>query len=71
MAVVIVNSRQVSPVNSFLSLVDKFDHPTGRIVTQGLDFNDFFFYQDHLTNPTWRGEPSLIFSGTHKAGQEY
>ena len=68
MEVVIVNSRQVSPVNSFLSLVDKFDHPTGRIVTQGLDFNDFFFYQDHLTNQTWRVESSLIFSGIHKAG---
>ena len=52
MAVVIVNSPQVSLVNSLLSSVDKFDHPTGRIVTQGLDFNDFFFYQDHLTNQT-------------------
>ena len=44
MAVVIINSRQVPTVNSFLGLVDKFDHPTSRIVTQGLDFDDFFVY---------------------------
>ena len=40
MAAVIVNFRQVSPVNSFLGLVDKFDHPTGRTTAQGLDFDD-------------------------------
>ena len=49
MAVVIINSRQVSPVDSFLGLVDKFDHPTGRTVAQGLDFDDSFVYQNHLT----------------------
>ena len=37
MAVGIVNSRQVSPVDFFLGLVDKFDHPTGRTAAQGLD----------------------------------
>ena len=40
MAAVIVNFRQVSPVNSFFGLVDKFDHPTGRTTAQGLDFDD-------------------------------
>ena len=49
MAVVIINSRQVPTVNSFLGLVDKFDHPTGRTVAQGLDFDNSFVYQDHLT----------------------
>ena len=41
MAVVIINSRQVSPVDFFLGLVDKFDHPTGRTIAQGLDFDNF------------------------------
>ena len=50
MGVVIINLRQVSPVDSFLGLVDKFDHPTGRTVAQGLDFDDSFVYQNHLTN---------------------
>ena len=68
MAVVIINSRQVSPVDSFLGLVDKFDHPTGRTVAQGLDFDDFLVYQNHLTNRINRAEWSLIFSGIHKAG---
>ena len=49
MGVVIINLRQVSPVDSFLGLVDKFDHPTGRTVAQGLDFDNSFVYQDHLT----------------------
>ena len=49
MGVVIINLRQVSPVDSFLGLVDKFDHPTGRTVAQGLDFDDSFVYQNHLT----------------------
>ena len=40
MAAVIVNFRQVSPVNSFLGLVDEFDHPTSRTIAQGLDFDD-------------------------------
>ena len=68
MAVVIINSHQVSPVDSFLGLVDKFDHPTGRTVAQGLDFDDFLVYQNHLTNRINRAEWSLIFSGIHKAG---
>ena len=50
MAVGIINSRQVSPVDFFLGLVDKFDHPTGRTIAQGLDFDDFLVYQNHLTN---------------------
>ena len=50
MAVGIVNSRQISPVDFFLGLVDKFDHPTGRTIAQGLDFEDFLIYQNHLTN---------------------
>ena len=49
MAAVIVNFRQVSPVDFFLGLVDKFDHPTSRTVAQGLDFDESFVYQDHLT----------------------
>ena len=49
MVAVIVNFRQVSPVDSFLGLVDKFDHPTGRTVAQGLDFDNSFVYQNHLT----------------------
>ena len=68
MAVVIINSRQVSPVDSFLGLVDKFDHPTGRTVAQGLDFDDFLVYQNHLTNRINRAESSLIFYSIHKAG---
>ena len=50
MAVGIVNSRQISPVDFFLGLVDKFDHPTGRTIAQGLDFDNFLGYQKHLTN---------------------
>ena len=61
MAVVIINSRQVSPVDSFLGLVDKFDHPTGRTVAQGLDFDDFLVYQNHLTNRIQRVESSLWY----------
>ena len=68
MAVGIVNSRQISPVDFFLGLVDKFDHPTGRTIAQGLDFDDFLVYQNHLTNRIQRAESSLIFSGIHKAG---
>ena len=40
MAAVIVNFCQVSPVDSFLGLVDEFDHPTSRTIAQGLDFDD-------------------------------
>ena len=68
MAAVIVNFLQVSPVDSFLGLVDKFDHPTGRTIAQGLDFDDFLVYQNHLTNRIQRVELSLIFSGICKAG---
>ena len=68
MAVGIINSRQISPVDFFLGLVDKFDHPTGRTIDQGLDFDNFLVYQDHLTNRIQRAESSLIFSGIHKAG---
>ena len=48
MAVVIINSRKVSPVDFFLGLLDKFDHPTSRTVAQGLDFDESFVYRDHL-----------------------
>ena len=60
MAVVIINSRQVSPVDFFLGLVDKFDHPTGRTIAQGLDFDDFLVYQDHLTDRIQRVESVLL-----------
>ena len=40
MMVGIVNSRQNSPVDFFLGLVDKFDHPTGRTNAQGWDFDN-------------------------------
>ena len=68
MAGVIINSRKVSPVDFFLGLLDKFDHPTGRTIVQWLDFDYFLVYQDHLTNRIQRAESSLIFSGIHKAG---
>ena len=68
MAVGIINSRQISLVDFFLGLVDKFDHPTGRTIAQGLDFDDFLIYQNHLTNRIQRAESSLIFSGIHEAG---
>ena len=42
MAAVIVNFRQVSPVNFWFGLVDKFDHPTSRTVAQGLEFDESF-----------------------------
>ena len=60
MAVGIVNSRQVSPVDFFFGLVDKFDHPTGRTIAQGLDFDNLIVYQNHLTNRIQRAESSLI-----------
>ena len=60
MAVGIINSRQVSPVDFFLGLVDKFDHPTGRTIAQGLDFDDFLVYQDHLTDRIQRVESVLL-----------
>ena len=68
MAVGIINSRQISPVDFFLGLVDKFDHPTGRTIAQGLYFDDFLGYQNHLTNRIQRVESPLIFSGIQKAG---
>ena len=46
---IIVNFRQVSPVDLFLGLIDKFDRPTSRTDVQGLDFDNSFVYQDHLT----------------------
>ena len=61
MAVGIINSRQVSPVDFFLGLVDKFDHPTGRTIAQGLDFDNFLVYQNHLTNRIQRVELSLWY----------
>ena len=64
----IVNFRQISPVDFFLGLIDKFDHPTGKTIAQGLDFDDFLVYQNHLTNQIQHVESSLIFSGTCKAG---
>mgnify|MGYP007048376913 CR=1 FL=1 len=42
MMVGIVNSRQDSPPDFLIGLIDKFDHPTGRIDIQGLDFDDLF-----------------------------
>ena len=67
MMVGIVNSHQNSPVDFFLGLVDKFDHPTGRTIAQGLDFDDFLVYQNHLTNRIQGVESSLILSGICKA----
>ena len=64
----IVNFRQISPVDFFLGLIDKFDHPTGKTIAQGLEFDDFLVYQNHLTKRTQRVESSLIFSGICKVG---
>ena len=47
MAAVIVNFCQVSPVDSFLGLVDEFDHPTSRTIAQGLDFDDSLSIKIH------------------------
>ena len=68
MSVGIVNSRQNSPLDFLFGLVDKFDHPTTRTNIQGLDFDDFLVYQDHLTDRFQRVESSPIFPGTCKAG---
>ena len=60
MMVGIVNSRQDSPPDFLIGLIDKFDHPTGRINIQGLDFDDLFVNQDHLTGRIQCVESSLI-----------
>ena len=60
MMVGIVNSRQDSPPDFLIGLIDKFDHPTGRIDIQGLDFDDLFVNQDHLTGRIQCVESTLI-----------
>ena len=60
MMVGIVNSRQNSPPDLLIGLIDKFDHPTGRTDIQGLDFDDLFGNQDHLTGRIQCVESSLI-----------
>ena len=60
MMVGIVNSRQNSPPDLLIGLIDKFDHPTGRTDIQGLDFDDLFVNQDHLTGQIQCVESSLI-----------
>ena len=42
MIVGIVNFCHNSPPDFLIGLVDKFDHPTGRIDIQGLDFDNLF-----------------------------